>query len=230
MTIRLFFLAGMILICGCSNVLRSGLMNDTSIMLPPSAERSIYVQVRNTSENQQATPTDITNRLGAKGYTLVTDPSQAAYWLQSQVVYCHKAAENVTPEMIAKSGFGSGIGSGGTPLPAAGGSGVDIGGMMTAFGGGGMPMGSGMPNINAMMAQAMRRSGSMGMAAPQKPEGVAYICVADVLVTERDTSGGTQPRIHKKRSVAHVLQKEVNIEEATPIIREKLAIALTGPF
>ena len=47
---------------------------------------------------------------------------------------------------------------------------------------------------------------------------------------ERGASGNGQPRTHKKRSVAHVLQKEINIEEATPIIREKLAVALTGPF
>jgi hypothetical protein len=98
-------------------------MNDTSIMLPPSLERTIYVQVRNTSENQQASPTDIPARLVAKGYTIATDPNQAAYWLQSQVIYCHKAADQVTPEMIAKSGFGSGLGSGGVPLAAAGNTG-----------------------------------------------------------------------------------------------------------
>jgi hypothetical protein len=32
------------------------------------------------------------------------------------------------------------------------------------------------------------------------------------------------------RSVAHVLQKELNIEEATPIIQEKLNIGIAGLF
>jgi hypothetical protein len=87
---RLLLLALFLIITGCSNVLRSGLMNDTSILLPPNHEKTIYVQVRNTSENQLVTPTDLAPRLSAKGYQVVADPQQAAYWLQTQVVYCHK--------------------------------------------------------------------------------------------------------------------------------------------
>lgn len=56
---RLLLLALFLIITGCSNVLRSGLMNDTSILLPPNHEKTIYVQVRNTSENQLVTPTDL---------------------------------------------------------------------------------------------------------------------------------------------------------------------------
>ena len=92
-TTRMLLLVALLEMAGCSNVLRSGLVNDNSILLPPSAERSIYVQIRNTSENQAATPSDIPARLSAKGYRIVTDPLQAAYWLQTQVVYCHKAGE-----------------------------------------------------------------------------------------------------------------------------------------
>ena len=77
------------------------------------------MQVRNTSENQQVTPTDLAPRLSAKGYQVVADPQQAAYWLQTQVVYCHKPGDDVTPETIAKSGFVSGLGSGGAPLQGA---------------------------------------------------------------------------------------------------------------
>jgi hypothetical protein len=32
------------------------------------------------------------------------------------------------------------------------------------------------------------------------------------------------------RSVGHVLQKELNIEQATPIVREKLTTGIAGPF
>ncbi len=114
--IPLLFLMMFFFTTGCSNVLRSGLMNDNSILLPPNNEKTIYVEARNTSENQNVTPTDLATRLSAKGYQVLADPQQAAYWLQTQVVYCHKAGEHVTPETVAKSGFGSGLGSGGTPL------------------------------------------------------------------------------------------------------------------
>ena len=91
-------------------------ISHTSILLPPSAARTIYVQIRNTSENQAAAPSDISARLNSKGYSVVQDPLEAAYLLQTQVVSCHKAGEGVRPETVAESGFGAGIGRGGTPL------------------------------------------------------------------------------------------------------------------
>ena len=232
-------LVGLFLVTGCSNVLRSGLVNDTSILLPPSAARTIYVQIRNTSENQGATPSDIPTRLGAKGYQVVKDPLEATYWLQTQVVYCHKAGDGVKPETVAKGGFGAGIGSGGTPLANAGGLDMDaMGGMFSGMGTGGMnaqalrgmAMGdSAMPDINAMMRMAMSgRGGYPGMAQPQQSEGITYLCVADVLVTEQGKN--SPPRIYKMRSVAHVLQKNLNIEEATPIVRDKFGASITGAF
>ncbi len=163
---------------------------------------------------------------------MVTDPLEAAYWLQTQVVYCHKAGEGVKPETVAKAGFGAGIGSGGTPLANAGGLDMEaMGGMfsgmnaqaMRAMGGGGMP------DVNAMMRMAMSgRGGYPGMAQPQQSDDVIYLCVADVLVTEQVKN--SLPRTYKMRSVAHVLQKHLNIEEATPIVRDKFGASITGAF
>ena len=229
---------GLLILTGCSNVLRSGLVNDGSILLPPSDARTIYVQVRNTSENQTATPTDIPSRLRAKGYHVVAEPTEAAYWLQTQVIYCHKAGDGVRPEAVAKAGFGTGIGSGGTPLASVGGFDMDgMGGMFAGMPAGmnaqamrAMAMGGGgMPDVNAMMRMAMSgRGGYSGMAQPQQNDDVTYLCVADVLVTEQGKNG--PPRTYKMRSVAHVLQKRLNIEEATPIVREKFGASITGPF
>jgi hypothetical protein len=229
---------GLLMLTGCSNVLRSGLVNDGSILLPPSAARSIYVQIRNTSENQAATPTDIPSRLKAKGYHVVAEPLDADYWLQTQVIYCHKAGEGVRPEAVAKAGFGAGIGSGGTPLTNAGGFDMDVmGGMFAGMPGGMNPQamramamgGGGMPDVNAMMRMAMSGRGDYsGMGRPQQNGDVMYLCVADVLVTEQGKNGPA--RTYKMRSVAHVLQKRLNIEEATPIVREKFGASITGPF
>jgi len=215
-------LVALLLLTGCSNILRSGLVNDTSILLPPSTARTIYVQIRNTSENQHATPADIPARLMAKGYQVVNDPLGAAYWLQTQVVYCHKAGDGVRPEMVAKAGFGAGIGSGGTPLANAGGVNMQaIRGM--AMGGGAAP------DLNAMMRMAMSgRGGYPGMAPPEQNHDSLYLCVADVLVTEQGKTD--QPRRYKMRSVAHVLPKKLNLEEATPIVREKFGASITGAF
>ena len=239
MNTAIAMLVGLLMLTGCSNILRSGLVNDSSILLPPGAARTIYVQIRNTSENQTATPTDIPSRLQAKGYHVVADPMEAAYWLQTQVIYCHKAGDGVRPEAVAKAGFGAGIGSGGTPLANAGGFDIDaMGGMFSGMPGGGvhaqamrvMAMGEGgMPDMNAMMRMAMNgRGGYPGLAQPQPSGDVIYLCVADVLVTEQGKNGPA--RTYKMRSVAHVLQKHLNIEEATPIVREKFGASITGAF
>jgi hypothetical protein len=184
-------------------------MNDTSIQLPANHEKTIYVQVRNTSENLQVTPTDFAPRLSAKGYQVVADPQQAAYWLQTQVVYCHKPGDDVTPEAIAKSGFGSGLGSGGTPLLSAGG-----GDLVSSLKAQNAMMAQTLQSVKAMLAQVNRGGG-----APAKPER-----------GKGAPSAGAQLKTYKMRSVAHILQKDVNVEEATPILRNKFSTGITGLF
>ncbi len=210
---------------GCSNIVRSGLLNSNSIMMPPGTERTIYVHTGNISENQQVSLNGIQSQLSAKGYQVVNDPAQAHYWLQAHVAYCHKAKAGVTAESVAQTGFGAGIGSGGSAMAASG----------FMFGSSsGQPQ---MPDINAMMSMAMA-SGMGGMKKPP-PEGILYICVADVLVTEQVSpsksakpvaASNSQAATYTMRSVAHVLQKELNIDEATPIIQEKLNTGIAGLF
>lgn len=231
----LFFLCGMI--TGCSNVIRSGLMNSNTIFLDPNTTRTVYTQLRNTSENQLVTLNEVNNKLTTKGYQVVQDPEQANYWIQAKVIYCHKAADAVTPEAVAKAGPGAGISSGGTLMMAAGG---DESGMGMA----------GMPNMGAMMRQAMAMSGGgggfggmagfPGMQPPPKEEGVTYLCIADVQITDRkigkligrptggQASGGE--KVQLMRMVGHVRQKSLDIPEATPIVQEKIATGIAGLF
>lgn len=214
---------------GCSNVIRSGLLNSNSIMMPPGMERTIYVHTGNISENQQVSLSGIPSQLSTKGYQVVKDPTQARYWLQAHVVYCHKAKQGVSVESVAQTGFGAGIGSGGSAMAASG--------FMFGSASGGQQQ---MPDINAMMAMAMSSGmGGMGGMKQPPPEGVLYMCIADVQVTEQPgpakpanpvAASSSQPPMYTMRSVAHVLQKELNIEEATPIIEKKLNTSIAGLF
>jgi hypothetical protein len=226
------------LITGCSNIIRSGLMNSNTVFLDPSTQRTAYLQLRNISENQAVTLSDIQTKLTTKGYQLTADPQQANYWIQAKVVYCHKAANEVTPESVAKAGFGAGISSGGAVMASA--SDADMGGM---------PTGGGMPDMNAMMRQAMAMSGGRagfggmefpGMQPPPKEEGVTYLCVTDVQITDRKSGktigqpSGSQsasgPKVQQMRMVGHVRQKDLDIPEATPIIQEKISTGIAGMF
>jgi len=228
---------------GCSNILRSGLMNSNTVFLDPSINRTAYLQLRNTSENQTVTLNEIQSKLTTKGYQLTKNPEQANYWIQTKVIYCHKAAEGVTPESVAKASFGAGISSGGAAMASANSMGGDQTGRMAQ--GGMMGMGA-MPDMNALMAQAMAMSGGQGgfpgmqMQQAPKEEGVTYLCVTDVQITDRkmgkplgqSTAGGTTigPKIQQMRMVGHVRQKDLDIPEATPIIQEKISTGIAGLF
>lgn len=242
LALLLFLLA---LTTGCSNVIRSGLMNSNTIFLDPNTTRTVYTQLRNASENQLVTLNEVNKKLSAKGYQLVQDPEQANYWIQAKVIYCHRAAESVTPEAVAKAGPGAGISSGGAPMHSAGAMGDESG-----MGMGGMPMGGGMPDMNAMMQQAMAMSGGRGgfggmsgfpgMQQAPKEDGETYLCVADVQITDRkigraigQPAGGQSAsgtKVQQMRMVGHVRQKSLDIPEATPIVQEKIATGIAGLF
>ena len=237
--LRTFFIFVLMLLTGCSNVIRSGLMNSNTIFLDPNTNRSIYTQLRNVSENQQVTLGEVNTKLTAKGYQLVQDPEQANYWIQAKVIYCHKAADGVTPESTAKAGPGAGISSGGTAMVSAASIGEE-----TARGV------AGMPDMNTMMRQAMAMSGGRagfggmsgfpGMQPAPKEDGVTYLCIADVQITDRkmgktigQPAGGQTPagaKVQQMRMVGHVRQKSVDIPEATPIVQEKIATGIAGLF
>lgn len=221
---------------GCSNVIRSGLMNSNTIFLDPNTARTVYTQLRNVSENQLVTLNEVNNKLTAKGYQVVQDPEQANYWIQAKVIYCHKAADAVRPEAVAKAGPGAGISSGGTVMASA--ADPMAGGM------------AGMPDMSVMMRQAMAMSGGgggfggmagfPGMQPPPKEDGMTYLCVADVQITDRkigkaigrptgsQSSGGE--KVQLMRMVGHVRQKSIDIPEATPIVQEKIVTGIAGLF
>ncbi len=234
-----------ILATGCSNIIRSGLMNSNTVFLDPSMNRTAYLQLRNISENQNITLTGVQTKLTTKGYQITKDPEQANYWIQAKVVYCHMAADGVTPESVAKASFGAGVSSGGTAMVTANSMGGDETGRMIP---------GGMPNINAMMAQVMAMSGGRGgfpgmqMQQAPKEEGVTYLCVTDVQITDRkmgkiigqptgmtgtvtDRKGDSPlPKVQQMRMVGHVRQKDLNIPEATPIIQDKISTGIAGLF
>jgi hypothetical protein len=234
LTLMLFLL---VLSTGCSNIIRSGLMNSNTVFLDPSMNRTAYLQLRNTSENQNVTLSEVQSKLTTKGYQLTKDPEQANYWIQAKVVYCHKAAEGVTPESVATANFGAGISSGGAAMASTKSMGSDQTGKM-------MP--GGMPDINAMMAQAMAMSGGRGgfpgmqMQQAPKEDGVTYLCVTDVQITDRKMGkplgqpaagqATTGPKVQQMRMVGHVRQKDLDIPEATTIIQGKISTGIAGLF
>jgi len=89
------------------------------------------------------------------------------------------------------------------------------------------------------MAQSGMQGGYPGMQPPPQEEGVTYLCVTDVQITDRKIGkpigqprGQVDgvPKVQQMRTVGHVRQKDLDIAEATPIITEKISTGITGLF
>lgn len=96
-------------------------------------------------------------------------------------------------------------------------------------------------DMNTIMRMAMSGQGGFGMQ-PLPEEGVTYLCVADVQITDREmgkplgqlaaapATTGSLPKVQQMRMVGHVLQKDLDVPEATPIVQEKISTGITGMF
>lgn len=78
-------------------------MSDTIFLDPVGADkRTVFVQVRNTSDKQDFDVTsEVTGALAAKGYRVVSDPDEAFFILQANILQVGK-----TSQTAAQSSFG----------------------------------------------------------------------------------------------------------------------------
>ena len=230
-------LAATLLLAGCSaNVRDTDLLASNSIMLAPSTARTVFLQNRNSSDNQDMSLNDLVSRLGAKGYQVVQDPQTAAYVVLTNIVYCNQTKVELPVEDMVAGGYGSGIGSsimsglhGLTGMASmAGPQGALIGGAASM----GLNAAEGIGNAVGNMFG--------GPSRPDANENINYACVADLQITELGRMGGALPvsqpgtpppsGVYQTRLAASVHQKKLNEQEATPLVLQRLSAAVAGHF
>ena len=65
-------------------------MSET-IWLEPSSQRTVYLQVKNTSNKDMSALQELISAdIRAKGYTVVSAPEKANYWIQANVLKADK--------------------------------------------------------------------------------------------------------------------------------------------
>jgi hypothetical protein len=164
---------------GCSgsrNYILSGLSTSNPAVIDPLTHHTIFIESGNSSENQDVSLKDLPSRIGSKGYEILNDPAAAYYWLQTRVVYCHEATEGVTADKLARTGFGSGIGSGGTPI-------VNFQSILNKTGSGEAVTEA---DIKAIIDKILGIAEKKIPGSAPSPEGILYLCVADVQITENN--------------------------------------------
>jgi hypothetical protein len=158
-----------LVMAGCANHLtmtrETQAKLSASVFLEPTADKTVYVEVKNTSGKPGAELADLPARLAGKGYRVV-DTAEAAHLLvQVNTVYCSKAKPGTTLDTLLAGGFGATVGGIGGAAMAAARSSVrasSVAGVVGALAG-----------------------GLIGMGVAKVTEDTVYVCAADVQLSER---------------------------------------------
>ena len=90
-------------------------MSDTIWLEPAAAnEKTVFIQIRNTSGKNLNIEQKITNILTSKGYRIVNDPSEAKYWLQANILKVDKVnldSDNGFSDAVLGAGIGGVLGA-----------------------------------------------------------------------------------------------------------------------
>jgi hypothetical protein len=143
-------------------------MSDTIFLEPTAAaKRTIYVQVRNTSDKPDFDiASDVSAAVAAKGYRVVSDPDQAQFILQANILQVGKVAPSAA--RMAFGGYGAPLGA--------------------AFLGAGAAVGMGATHGGPILAAGLV-TGLAEMVANAAVKDVYYTAITDVMIRERQRSG-----------------------------------------
>ena len=201
-------------------------MSDTIWLEPVSAsEKTIFVQVRNSSGKNLNIEQKVINVLTAKGYRIVNDPALAKYWLQANILKVDKVNldnENGFSDAVLGAGIGGVLGA------------QRSGGAYTALGWG--------------LAGA-----AIGTLADALVSDKAYAMVTDILITEKTgrnvqtatrnsvkqgnsgsmtstSSGSSNMEKYSTRVLSTANQVNLNFNSAIPILEDELGKVVAGIF
>ncbi|EIR8553966.1 complement resistance protein TraT [Escherichia coli] len=200
-----------------------------SIWLEPASERTVFLQIKNTSDKDMSgLQGKIADAVKARGYQIMTSPDKAYYWIQANVLKADKMDLRESQGWLSRGYEGAAVGAA-------------LGGGITAYntGSAGTTLGVGLA------------TGLIGMAADAMVEDINYTMITDVQIAERTrtsvrtdnvaalrqgTSGskiqtstetGNQHK-YQTRVVSSANQVNLKFEEAKPHLEDQLAKSIAN--
>lgn len=197
----------------------------------PQNQKTIYLSVRNTSNESININKPLVTALSERGYRVVTNPNGAHYLLQANILKVAKMSRSASSKMLG-GGFGSTL--------VGAGAGASLGALTG--------------NSNAMIAGGLA-GGVIGLAADSLVKEVNYTMVTDVQISERvakgvvvrehfssslgngSTSGTKQTsskegnyQRYRTRIVSDVNKVNLSFVQARPVLETDLVKTLSGIF
>ncbi|WP_353684363.1 complement resistance protein TraT [Thermodesulfovibrio sp. 3907-1M] len=208
-------------------------MSDTIFLDPvvKAKNRTVYVAVNNTSDMQEVDTGMLQNliasRLTAKGYQVVSDPSQAGYIIQANVLYMDYYRETGTREgavegALVGAGSGALIGQSRDTSIALG----LIGGLVGGVGG-------------ALLGKALKVETYAGVVDVQIQEKTDKPVVGQIVTNAQQGSSTTiqtkqeissNYQIYRTKIACTAQQTNIDKNEAARAILERIANQIGGMF
>lgn len=200
-----------------------------TIWLEPSSEKTVYLQIKNTSDKDMSgLQTQITKELATKGYSVSSSPDTAYYWIQANVLKAEKMDLRQSQSFLG-SGYEGAI------------TGAALGAGITAYNS---------TSAGTTLAVGLA-SGLLGMAADAMVEDVNYTMVTDLQISERSKAAVTTDNVaalkqgtsgvklqtsteqgnrakYQTRVVSNANQVNLKFEEAKPVLEAQLAKSIAG--
>lgn len=182
-------------------------MNKTLWLNPvPAAQKTIYLQVRNTSDKQQFNLDAIRGNLEAKGYRILSSSSHAHYWLQVNILKVGMTSMSAA-EKAGQSGPGSSL------------EGAVVGAAAGAL----VAPGSPRAWLGAGLAGA-----AVSLVANSAVKDVVYVAITDIRVSEKQKNG--QYKHYPRRIVSTAEKVNLKFEQAFPALENGLIGSISGLF
>ncbi|MCB1834177.1 MAG: complement resistance protein TraT [Geminicoccaceae bacterium] len=213
-------------------------MSDTIFIDPVRrSSRLIYIEVRNTSDKQDL---EIENAVRSKiadhGYRVTTDPGEARFMLQANVLQAGKSSKTAADEAY-EGGFGSVLAGGAAGAAAGWGLGQAGGndGLLIA---GGALLGAGISSVADAFVQDVTYSIITDIQVSERAAADEYVSQDEQLEVPRGESGrinqyssGTSEwKRYRSRVVSTANQVNLDWPDAAPQLVEGLSRSIAGIF
>lgn len=204
-------------------------MSDSIFLEPVAPEKQIaYIKVRNTTDKDIIVDEQIRSALIAKGFKIVTNPDEAYFMIQANVLQIGRSDETGSDSAL-QSGFGGGLLGAGVSA-ATGGSGNNIG-IGAAIGAvAGIVANTMVKDIYYTMVTdvEIRQRPAINEKVTQYEDNYSNQGTTATVTQEVTSTNNVQWKIYRTRVVSTANQVNLEFEEAQGELQKGLARSLSG--
>lgn len=206
-----------------------------TIFLPPAAaaKKTVWIDVRNTSD-KELDLSSLTSMIVAKGYTILSDPDQANYRLQVNVLYVGKADVSALENAVYAGWGGPVAGAAAGALVGVGVSGTGTGALIGA-GVGGL-VGGAAEVISGSMVKKVTFSMLTDVQVSEKSDKPvqqqqsATVQQGTSTTVKQEVSEESNWRMYRTRVGSSAVKVNLEFEEARPVLTQGLLRSVAGIF